>query len=69
MRPVDHRFALGNTHAMPSAPDKKSFTNVSSPILACNVFTSIAGSAGSAWPSDPKTSAAPSSKCDRQVVI
>lgn len=39
VRTVDHRFALGNSPALPSAPDKKSFTNVSSPILACNVFS------------------------------
>ena len=44
---VDHRFALGNRPALPSAPAKKSFSSVSSPIFACSVFTSTAG-AGSA---------------------
>jgi len=29
---------------MPGAPDKKSFSSVSSPIFACRVFTSITGS-------------------------
>lgn len=54
------RLALGNSPAFPSAPDKKSFTSVNSPILACNVFTSIAGLAGSLWPSDLKNSCRPS---------
>ena len=43
---VDHRFALSNP-ALVSAPSKKSFSNVSSPILACSDFTSIAGCAAS----------------------
>jgi len=34
-----------------------------------HVFTSIAGSAGSAWPSDPKTPGEPSSNYPRRVVI
>lgn len=34
VRTIDHRFALGNRPALPSAPDKKSFTSVNSPILA-----------------------------------
>ena len=38
VRTVDHRFALGNSPALPSAPDKKSFTSVNSPIFACNIF-------------------------------
>ena len=42
---VDHRFALSNP-ALVSAPSKKSFSSVSSPILACSDFTSIAGAAG-----------------------
>lgn len=63
VRSVDHRFALGNNPALPSAPDKKSFTNVNSPILSRNVFTSIAGSTGSLWLSDPKTAAVPSISC------
>ena len=39
---VDHRFALSKP-ALPSAPSKKSFSSVSSPILACSDFTSTAG--------------------------
>ncbi|MHC2279418.1 hypothetical protein ACVME8_006061 [Bradyrhizobium diazoefficiens] len=35
MTAVDHRFALSRP-ALVSAPDKKSFSNASSPILACN---------------------------------
>jgi hypothetical protein len=31
---VDHRFAL-RSPALPSAPDKKSFSSINSPILAC----------------------------------
>lgn len=41
MLTVDHRFALSNP-ALVSAPSKKSFSNVSSPILACSDFTSMA---------------------------
>ena len=41
---VDHRFALSNP-ALVSAPSKKSFSSVNSPILACSDFTSIAGAA------------------------
>jgi hypothetical protein len=62
-------FCARQQSRLDEAPDKKSFTSVNSPILACNVFTSIAGAAGSAWLSDPKTPAAPSSNCPRQVVI
>ena len=39
---VDHRFAL-NSPALVSAPSKKSFSSVSSPILACSDFTSTLG--------------------------
>src|SRR5260370_28636217 len=39
---VDHRFAL-NSPALVSAPSKKSFSNVNSPILACSDFPSTAG--------------------------
>jgi hypothetical protein len=39
---IDHRFALSRP-ALPSAPDKKSFSSVSSPILACSTFKSTAG--------------------------
>lgn len=42
---IDHRFALGNRPALPSAPDKKSFSTVSLLILACRAFTSMLGSA------------------------
>jgi hypothetical protein len=41
---VDHRFTLSNP-ALVSAPSKKSFSSVSSPILACSAFRSI----GAAW--------------------
>ena len=57
---VDHRFALSNP-ALVSAPSKKSFSSVSSPILACSDFTSTAGAAGAALPG-PNTSEAPPSK-------
>src|SRR5450631_4118774 len=67
--PVDHRFALGKSPAFPSAPDKKSRSSVNSPILACSVFTSIAGALESGFVSAPKTPAAPSRSCDLQVVI
>jgi hypothetical protein len=67
MLAVDHRFALSNP-ALVSAPSKKSFSNVSSPILACNDFTSIAGGAGAALPS-PKTPEAPPSSCPFHAVI
>ena len=56
---VDHRFALSSP-ALVSAPSKKSFSSVSSPILACSVFRSTAAVAGSALASPPKTPAAPS---------
>src|SRR5665648_909651 len=46
--------------ALPSAPSKKSFSSVSSPILACSDFTSMAGCAAP-LPPGPKTSAAPPS--------
>src|SRR5712675_2921758 len=64
---VDHRFALSNT-ALVSAPSKKSFSNVSSPILAWSDFTSTAGVAG-VPPPDPKTSEALPSSCDFHAVI
>ena len=41
---VDHRLAFSNP-ALLSAPSKKSFSSVSSPILACRAFTRPAG-----WP-------------------
>src|ERR1051325_8956758 len=59
---VDHRFALSNP-ALVSAPSKKSFSSVSSPILACSDFTSTVGSAV-AWPlPGPNTAAAEPSSC------
>ena len=67
MRTVDHRFALGNSPAFPSAPDKKLFASVSSPIFACNTVTSTAGSAGAC--SEPNTSAALSSSFARHWLI
>ncbi len=36
---VDHRFTLSNP-ALVSAPSRKSFSSVSSPILACSAFRS-----------------------------
>src|SRR4051812_14516200 len=59
MGAVDHRFALSRP-ALLSAPDKKSLVSVNSPILACSVFTSTAGVAGSDLGSEPNTPAAPS---------
>src|SRR5471030_782988 len=64
---VDHRFALSNP-ALVSAPSKKSFSSVSSPILACSDFTSTAGVVGAAL-ADPNTSAAPPSSCAFHAVI
>src|SRR5450631_2732253 len=60
--PVDHRFALGKSPAFPSAPDKKSRSSVNSPILACSVFTSIAGALESGFVSAPKTPGSPFEK-------
>src|SRR5215207_6101615 len=68
MRAINHRFALGNTPALPSALSKKSLARVSSPILACSVFTSIGGASVPAF-SDPNTPAAPSSNCAFHWVI
>src|SRR5215211_3064298 len=68
MAAVDHRFALGHTPALPSACSKKSLASVSSPILACSVFTSTGGLAAAAF-SDPNTSAAPSRSCAFHWVI
>jgi hypothetical protein len=63
---VDHRFALSSP-ALLSAPSK-SFSSVSSPILACSDFTSTAGVLGAVLP-DPKMSEALPSSCAFQVVI
>src|ERR1700750_2765187 len=64
---VDLRFALSNP-ALVSAPSKKSFSSVSSPILACSDFTSIAGADGAVVP-DPQTPEAPPSNWAFQAVI
>src|ERR1019366_3085503 len=56
---VDHRFALSSP-ALVSAPSKKSFSSVSSPILAWRVFRSTVAVAASAFASLPKTPTAPS---------
>src|ERR1044072_425720 len=68
--PVGYSRSSHHTRCPPNAlprpttpkPDKsqKSLVSVSSPILACNVFTSTAGVAGSDLGSEPNTSAAPS---------
>src|SRR3954454_1704257 len=68
MRSVDHRLALSSP-ALPSAPAKKSFVSVSSPILAWSVLTSTAGTLGSGLVADPNTPAAPSSSSAFQAVI
>src|SRR5271163_3019935 len=57
---LDHRFAL-NRPALPSAPDKKSFSSASSPILAWSAFKSTAGAAAS-FLSRPKTPGRPVEK-------
>src|ERR1035437_9419010 len=49
---VDHRFALSSP-ALVSAPSKKSFSSVSSPILAWRVLTSTVAVAASAFASLP----------------
>ena len=49
---VDHRLALGNP-ALPSAASKKSFSSVSSPILACGALMSTAGA--DALPLEPRS--------------
>src|SRR5436190_19247834 len=64
---VDHRFALSNP-ALVSAPSKKSFSSVSSPILACRDFTSTAGVIGAVLPT-ANTSTAPPSSCAFHFVI
>src|SRR4051812_46233504 len=68
MRTVDHRFALGKP-ALPSAPAKKSFSSVSSPILACSTVRSTIGPLPSGRLSEPNTPAAPSRSCAFHWVI
>ncbi len=58
MTTVDHRFALSNP-ALVSAPSKKSFSSVNSPIFACKLFKSTLEAAASLL-SLPNTPAAPS---------
>src|SRR4029077_7663244 len=65
---VDHRFALSNP-ALVSATSKKSFSSVSSPILACSDFTSIAGATAALLPPGPNTSDAPFSSSAFHDVI
>src|SRR6201985_521956 len=55
----DHRLALSKP-ALPSATSKKSFSSVSSPILAWSDFTSMGGVLAAAPAADPNTPAAPS---------
>src|SRR6266446_5478414 len=64
---VDHRFALSNP-ALVSAPSKKSFSSVNSPILACSLSTPIALAAGAMLRS-PKTPTAPPSSWPSSAVI
>src|ERR1700745_3984462 len=59
MLPHDHRLALSKP-ALPSATSKKSFSSVSSPILAWSDFTSMGGVLAPAPAADPNTPAAPS---------
>src|SRR5680860_1338190 len=66
MRPVNHRFAL-EPLMRPSAPDKKSFSMVSSPILACS--SAIQGPPSLSCSPSPKTAAAPSKSCRFHLVI
>src|SRR5215468_2500044 len=63
---VDHRLAFSNP-ALLSAPSKKSFSKISSPILACRAFTSIGGVADLLPLPGPNTSAAAPSSCAFQV--
>ncbi len=62
---VDHRFAL-SMPALVSAPDKKSFSKASWPILACSSFRSTGGGAAD---SAPNTLAARSSNWFFQSLI
>src|SRR5665811_344604 len=66
MGPVDHRFALVPP-MRPSAPDKKSFSMVSSPILACS--SAILGPSSFPCSASPKTAAAPSRSWRFHLVI
>src|SRR3954449_2521297 len=65
---VYHRFALSRP-ALPSAPSKKSFSSVSSPIFAWSDLISTRGTSGSERVPDPNTAAAPSWSSDFHCVI
>src|SRR5258708_5219883 len=64
----DHRLALSKP-ALPSATSKKSFSSVSSPILAWSDFTSTGGGLAPVPTPDPNTPAAPSCSCVFHCVI
>src|SRR3954454_5893723 len=68
MAPIDHRLALSRP-ALLSAPDKKSFSSVNSPILACSVLTSMAGGGADAEVVEPNRPQADSTTCVFQAVI
>jgi len=68
VRAVDHRFAL-SMPALPSAPSKKSFSSVNSPIFAWSAFKIHSWSHGAALASDPNTPAAPCKSCAFHCVI
>src|SRR5271165_2868710 len=68
VRPVDHRLAPGMP-ALPSAPSKKSFSSVNSPIFAWSAFKSTVGPMEPALASDPNTPAAPCKSCAFHCVI
>ena len=68
--PIKHQAAalgMARSTALVSAPSKKSFSKVSSPIFACNAFTSIGG--GSWCPLPSNTTPARSSNWDFHCVI
>src|SRR5262249_5641851 len=66
MRAIHQRFPLGPS-SLPSAPDKKSISSACCPIFACSSFR-LDPSCFAGAPEE-KTSAAPSSSCDRHCVI
>src|SRR4051812_5310143 len=68
MAPIDHRLALSRP-ALLSAPDKKSFSSVNSPILACSVLTSMAGGGADAEVVEPNRTEADPTTCAFQAVI
>src|SRR3954453_6158756 len=65
---VDHRCALSRP-ALLSAPAKKSFSSVSSPIFACRTFRSTVGAASGWAASEPNRLTAPSGSRAFQLVI